>query len=160
MQRWLLSLLLLLLPLTAAADESIVPVEIWSGHKTFTATSPVITIDVPPASIPTGVVAIVGWTGWIYQTDPLPMYSGMDWWHDGGTPHRLQASLWTFPTTQGTWNSAHVARDTYPHMLPAPGHRMTWGDRLYMALHCFPKPSKSNCRVEAFATFYLRVVTP
>src|SRR3990167_7781783 len=77
----------------AAWADSIVPVTSYLSNTVFTGQW--VQADVPQATIPDNVIAVVGWSVWIYHTSPLDLYLQMRWWHDGGTPHQLQASLWT-----------------------------------------------------------------
>jgi hypothetical protein len=153
-----LVLALLLLPLSAPAGENIVPVSVWTDHLTF-ADGTFLIAEVPQEAIPDGVTAIVGWSGWIYQTNPLALYSEVKLWHDGGTPHMLWSDVWTCKPSEGaTWNNGHCARAFPSNVLPLSGHRMVKGDRLFVEIRCVPKPSPGKAKCESNATFYLKVV--
>jgi hypothetical protein len=112
---------------------NIVPVGVGSGVCTFTTASgsTFLEFDVPKVDYPHGTLeAVVGWTSWIYPANPLPLYVELQLWHDGGVPHMLQSSVWSFSPSQAvTANGGHAARDLYPVMLPDPGHMMHQADR-------------------------------
>jgi hypothetical protein len=155
--------LLLLLPLAAGAahdgdPRNVVPVGVWVPVTRFVgAEVPFVRVDFPAAQIPGNVVRIVGWSGWVYPTAPLPLYVEVRLWHDGGTPHLLDTVLFSFSPDDAVIGRSHAVKAIPWSMLPEPGHHMAAGDQLFLEFRCPGKSATSAAACEIAMTVQLRV---
>ena len=126
----------------SAFAESIVPVTVKRQGVPFTpAGDGRVELPLRESEIPAGTRAIVGWTGWI-QHGAGVTYSNVELWHDGGTPHQLEEVR------------RNASGPLTVIMLPAPGHTMAKGDRLFVSFACHA-PMATKCTVQM--TVFLRV---